>query len=181
MSYDTDDVLVLVGLSGSGKSHLIERICREAKFERIPSVTTRERREGEAHGVHKVFLSEEEFEARAERGQLICVAENFGAHYGHDARAIRAANGVAVVELAAASLEDFRVTFPNARAVVVSPMDAANAKTSVSRREDDGTDATERLNEEPLCDLPGATTFINRYDAQSETDFVALAKMLFHS
>lgn len=71
------------GPSGVGKGTLC-RALREA----LPSVrysvsaTTRSPRPGEQHGVDYFFLSREEFEKKAQRGEFLEWAEVYGNYYG---------------------------------------------------------------------------------------------------
>jgi guanylate kinase len=65
-------VFVLSGPSGVGKSSLIERL----KHDQFPithcvTATTRPRRQGEEHGVHYYFLSEDEYDHLLESGQFL--------------------------------------------------------------------------------------------------------------
>jgi guanylate kinase len=65
-------VFVLSGPSGVGKSTLIERL----KHEQFPithcvTATTRPRRQGEEHGVHYYFLSENEYDQLLDSGQFL--------------------------------------------------------------------------------------------------------------
>jgi len=65
-------VFVLSGPSGVGKSSLIERL----KLDQFPithcvTATTRPPRQGEEHGVHYYFLSEEEYDQLLESGQFL--------------------------------------------------------------------------------------------------------------
>lgn len=55
--------LVISGPSGSGKGTLTSYLLKEAPsvFALSASYTTRKPREGEVHGVHYYFVSEEEF------------------------------------------------------------------------------------------------------------------------
>lgn len=76
-------LFVLSGPSGVGKGS----ICREL-FKKIDdvelsiSMTTRDAREGEMHGVHYYFVSKEEFEANIEAGGFLEYAQTFENYYG---------------------------------------------------------------------------------------------------
>jgi guanylate kinase len=77
-------VLVVTGPSGAGKGTLIHELV-----ERVPGVdvtvsaTTRERRHGEEDGREYLFLADEDFLARVERGEFLEHVEYVSGHrYG---------------------------------------------------------------------------------------------------
>jgi len=74
---------VVSGPSGSGKTTLCRRFSEtdpEAVY--AVSATTREPRDGETDGVDYHFLSRDEFEERATRGEFLEYAEVHGRFYG---------------------------------------------------------------------------------------------------
>ncbi len=76
-------VLVLCAPSGTGKSTLVQKLRKE--FSEVGfsiSCTTREPREGEAHGREYYFLSTEEFIAKRDAGEFAEWAEVHGNFYG---------------------------------------------------------------------------------------------------
>lgn len=74
---------VVSGPSGSGKTTLCRRFSEEdAKAVYAISATTRDPRGGEVDGVDYFFLSREEFENRATRGEFLEYAEVHGNLYG---------------------------------------------------------------------------------------------------
>lgn len=83
-------VFVLSGPPGAGKSTLGKRLRqRFADLAYSVSLTTREPRPGEVHGVDYVFLSREEFLAKVASGEMLEHVEVFGNLYGTSAAAIR--------------------------------------------------------------------------------------------
>jgi guanylate kinase len=88
-------VFVLSGPSGVGKSTLIERL----KGDQFPithcvTATTRPRRQGEEHGIHYYFLSDQEYDAILERDEFLehAVVHNLY-RYGIPLHSIRDALG----------------------------------------------------------------------------------------
>ncbi|WP_031481952.1 guanylate kinase [Maridesulfovibrio frigidus] len=76
-------VLVLCAPSGTGKSTLVQKLRKE--FSEVGfsiSCTTREPREGEAHGREYYFLSTEEFITKRDAGEFAEWAEVHGNFYG---------------------------------------------------------------------------------------------------
>lgn len=67
-----NNLITISGTRGVGKDTLIARITKEFGFiKRIIPCTTREKREGEVHGLHQYFLSEEEFESNLQAGNFV--------------------------------------------------------------------------------------------------------------
>ena len=65
-------VFVLSGPSGVGKSTLIERLKRDQfPITHCVTATTRPRRQGEEHGVHYYFLSDDEYDQLLDAGQFL--------------------------------------------------------------------------------------------------------------
>lgn len=64
-------LIVLSGPAGAGKSTVAERLCRAARIRRSVSVTTRPPRPGEVEGRDYLFVTEEEFQERIARGELL--------------------------------------------------------------------------------------------------------------
>jgi len=77
-------MLVLSSPSGAGKSTLT-RLLRddpEMALTLSISVTTRKRRSSEVDGIHYHFISEQEFQHRRDRGELVEWAKVHGNYYG---------------------------------------------------------------------------------------------------
>ena len=77
-------LLVISAPSGAGKLTLLNEIRarKEDRFVTTVSVTTRQPREGEEHGVDYYFLDREAFIARRDRGEFVEWAEVHGNLYG---------------------------------------------------------------------------------------------------
>ncbi|OEU66881.1 MAG: guanylate kinase [Desulfovibrio sp. S3730MH75] len=76
-------VLVLCAPSGTGKSTLVQKLRKEYSDVGFSiSCTTREPREGEAHGREYYFLSTEEFITKRDGGEFAEWAEVHGNFYG---------------------------------------------------------------------------------------------------
>ena len=74
-------LVIISGPSGSGKGTVVGKIDREDCAHSI-SVTTREKRPGEEHGVHYFFTTKEDFIERRQRGEFLEHAEFVGNLYG---------------------------------------------------------------------------------------------------
>lgn len=82
-------LVVLSGPSGVGKNTLLNAVLpRVEGLQYSVSATTRPPRAGEVHGRDYFFLSDEEFDAMVERGELLEWAEFVGRRYGTPRRYI---------------------------------------------------------------------------------------------
>ena len=76
-------LLVVSGPSGAGKGTLCNRLLMEdPRFQFSVSATTRGRREGEEHGKHYYFLSDEDFQRHVDDGDFLECALVHGSRYG---------------------------------------------------------------------------------------------------
>lgn len=66
----SERVVVLVGVSGGGKTMIAEELERLIGLKRVTTCTTREPRPGEIHGKHYYFLSVDDFQDRVKRGEF---------------------------------------------------------------------------------------------------------------
>jgi len=70
---------LLCGVSGVGKSTIIDILATEYNWKIITTYMTRMVRQGENY---KVNLSENEFDGKKNKGYFLCVNEAYGARYG---------------------------------------------------------------------------------------------------
>jgi guanylate kinase len=77
-------LLIISGPSGSGKSTIVSRLTAmpDLRLRQSISATTRPKREGEQHGRHYYFLSDEDFRSKIDRGEFLEYAEVHGHKYG---------------------------------------------------------------------------------------------------
>lgn len=75
-------ILILVGVSCSGKTAILERIIDKYNFQRLVTLTTRPPRKSEIDGVDYFFISEKEFLSRKQEGRVILPVTYRGYSYG---------------------------------------------------------------------------------------------------
>lgn len=101
------DLLLLVGVSGCGKSTVAETLCSLFDFQEIPSHTTRLKRTGEKDQYEVsagekpayFFISEEEFLEKVNNGEFIENVKFGTAYYGvHKSNVLEGSRIVLVVE-----------------------------------------------------------------------------------
>jgi len=78
------NVLIIVGPSGVGKTSVVNYLCKEfpSRYTKVLTTTSRKPREGEEHGVHYNFVSEEEFKKKIAKDDFIEFQRNYGNYYG---------------------------------------------------------------------------------------------------
>lgn len=85
-NYDTvprGQVFILSAPAGTGKTTLVDRLCREySRVSRCITCTTRAPRAGEICGIAYRFYSEEQFATLEDQGAFLESAEIFGHRYG---------------------------------------------------------------------------------------------------
>lgn len=82
MSRKDGKLFVITGPSGAGKGSICKEILKDYENKFSISMTTRQPREGEEHGVDYYFVTREEFESNIEAGNFLEHAENFDNLYG---------------------------------------------------------------------------------------------------
>jgi len=77
-------LVAIVGTSGCGKNTIIDQVMKDnPDFVQMPSLTTREMRNGESQGHPYIFVTEDEFWKEVESGRMLEHEEvHKGRHYG---------------------------------------------------------------------------------------------------
>jgi guanylate kinase len=143
-------VFVITGPSGVGKGTLIRTLRqRMPELDLAVSATTRRARAGETQGEDYWFLTDEEFEDRAGRGDFVEHAEYSGRRYGtlrsELERRIGAGHPV-VLEIEVQGARQIRRTMPEALQIFIAPPSPDVLRTRlVGRGTDDAEQVEERL------------------------------------
>ncbi|MFH1790827.1 MAG: guanylate kinase [Candidatus Omnitrophota bacterium] len=79
----TGSVFIVSAPSGCGKTTIVSAVVKKISgLKRSVSATTRRPRSGEKNGRDYYFISEKSFRMKAEKGDFIEWANNFGSYYG---------------------------------------------------------------------------------------------------
>ena len=137
-------LIVLSGPSGVGKSTVVSHMKSQTSEMWVSvSMTTREQRPGETHGVEYFFVTRQEFEQNIESGEMLEWAEFAGNMYGTPASPVEAKldDGVHVLlEIELQGARQIRSRFPEAKLVFLKP---PSWEVLVSRLTGRGTESEE--------------------------------------
>jgi guanylate kinase len=146
-----------------GKGTLIKGL-----LERLPglqlavSATTRKPREGEVNGVDYHFLSEEDFDRRAGRGEFVEHAEYAGNRYGTlKSELNRPARGI-VLEIDVQGARQVRETLPDAVLIFIEPPSFEDLERRLVGRASDRPEQIERRLAAARDELAAAGEFDHR-------------------
>lgn len=138
---------MIAGPSGVGKGSIVARLLARDP-ERLAlsvSTTTRAPRAGEIDGVHYRFVSEAEFDAMVERGELLEWAEIVGHRSGTPRRPVEtqlAAGRDVILEIDVQGARQVRELVPDAMLVFIAPPSLAELERRLRER---GTESEDRI------------------------------------
>ncbi len=146
-----------------GKGTLIKGLLERAPgLQLAVSATTREPREGEVTGVDYHFLSAEDFDRRARRGEFVEHAEYAGNRYGTlKSELERPAAGI-VLEVDVQGARQVRERLPEAVLIFIEPPSFEDLKRRLAARASDRPDVIERRLAAAREELEAAGEFDHR-------------------
>jgi guanylate kinase len=176
-------LLIVVAPSGAGKTSLVRHLLSVRDGIRLSvSCTTRAPRPGERDGVDYVFVSDDDFRARRERGEFLEWAHVHGNHYGTSRAWIadQIADGVDIVlEIDWQGAVQIRRLFPEAVSVFIAPPSLQVLRQRLTARGQDAPDVIERRIEAARTELEHASdcqyVIINQDFAAACQALVAIA------
>ena len=146
MTFPNPMLVVVSGPSGVGKSTIVAELARaHPQVVPIVTATTRERRNGEVHGVHYHFMDRDDFVALRDAGGLLEWAEVHGNLYGtpvEQARGILAAGRDAILTIDPQGARQVRASVPDALLVFVKPPTMEDLARRLRKR---GSESAESL------------------------------------
>ena len=158
--------MVLVAPSGAGKTTLAHRLVAASdRFVFSISATTRAPRGGEQDGVDYYFVSDDDFEAMIDAGELAEWATVHGRLYGTPRAALEAAalrGEHVVLDIDVQGARQIRDSVPDARLIFVLPPSVAVLMRRLTGRGTEGAGEVERRLRSALDELQAASEFEHR-------------------
>lgn len=158
--------MVLVAPSGAGKTTLAHRLVAASdRFVFSISATTRAPRGGEQDGVDYYFVSDDDFEAMIDAGELAEWATVHGRMYGTPRAALEAAalrGEHVVLDIDVQGARQIRDSVPDARLIFVLPPSVAVLMKRLTGRGTEGAGEVERRLRSALDELQAASEFEHR-------------------
>ena len=140
-------IAVISGFSGAGKGTVVKGLVDQYQYALSVSVTTREPREGEQHGVHYFFQSNEEFEQMIKEDRLMEYAGYVDHYYGtpKDFVMQKAEQGIDVIlEIEMQGALQIKKKFPEAVLVFITPPSYEELKKRLVGRGTETQDVIEK-------------------------------------
>ena len=139
-------LMAVSGPSGVGKGTIVKTLLqrREDVVESV-SCTTREPREGEVHGKHYFFLSQEEFARRIREDDFLEYDEHFGNYYGTPKSFVTETlkTKSVILEIDVVGALNAKKVFPECVLVMIVPPSVEELKKRLIGRGTEGKDEIE--------------------------------------
>jgi guanylate kinase len=143
----TGKLVIVSGPSGAGKSTICKEVARRIDNVYLSvSVTTRPRTKGETHGKDYWFVSKEQFQQRARKGEFLEHAEVFAHLYGTPRDAVEQAlnqGKIVILEIDVQGAKQAKMIYPDAVAIFILPPSAKVLAERLGSRGRDSSEAAE--------------------------------------
>ena len=142
------ELFIVSGPSGTGKGTICRRLLEDSEgMELSISMTTRDPREGEVHGVNYYFVDKEEFQHHIDNDGFLEYAEVFGNFYGTPRKMVeeRLEQGIDVVlEIDIQGAINVRKAYPEGIFIFILPPTLAELRNRLEKRGTDSQEVIER-------------------------------------
>ena len=156
-------LFVISGPSGTGKGTICKELIKDDKIRLSVSMTTRNPREGEVHGVSYYFAIKEEFLQKIEAGGFLEYAEVFGNYYGTPKMEVLELleNGIDVLlEIDVQGALQIKEVYPEAVLVFILPPSMEELRARLTGRGTETQDVVERR----LGEAAKEISYVKQYD-----------------
>lgn len=156
-------LFVISGPSGAGKGTICKAILENENIRLSVSMTTREPRAGEMHGVNYFFVNEEEFKRIIEERGFLEYAQVYGNYYGTPKMEVMDMmnDGIDVVlEIDIQGALQIKEAYPEAVFIFILPPSMAELRKRITGRGSETEESLERRLGETLKEI----SYIDKYD-----------------
>ena len=156
-------LFILSGPSGAGKGTICKELLAQTDLALSVSMTTRQPREGEIHGVHYYFVTEDEFVERIGADGFLEHAEVYGRRYGTPKEPVieKLKQGIDVIlEIDIQVALKVKENYPDGVFIFILPPSMAELRKRLTGRGTETAEAIEMRLGETLKEL----SFIEKYD-----------------
>ncbi len=156
-------LFILSGPSGAGKGTICKGLLEQTDLQLSVSMTTRAPREGEIHGVHYYFVSEEDFVNRIENDGFLEHAQVYGRRYGTPKEPVieKLEQGIDVIlEIDIQGALKVKENYPDGVFIFILPPSMSELRKRLTGRGTETAEAIEMRLGETLKEL----SFIEKYD-----------------
>ena len=167
-------LLVVSGPSGAGKDTVVSRMMQKhPEIEISVSATTRAPRAGETDGENYYFLTNEQFEAKIDRGEMLEYVNYCGKYYGTpksevDARLDRGTTVVLVIEVVGAA--NIKKLYPESTLIFIMPPSMDELRARLRGRGTESEEAIAGRLKRAEEELPYARKIVELRDAVEEVE-----------
>lgn len=156
-------LFVISGPSGTGKGTICKELIKNEKIRLSVSMTTRNPRDGEVHGVSYYFATKDEFLQKIDAGGFLEYAEVFGNFYGTPKMEVLELldQGIDVLlEIDVQGALQIKEVYPEAVLVFILPPSMEELRARLTGRGTETQDVVERRLGEAAKEL----SFVKEYD-----------------
>lgn len=146
------NIFVISAPSGAGKSSLVKALCdKDSNIKLSVSHTTREKRQGDVHGLHYFFISKEEFKDMLAQDEFLEHALVYENHYGthkHTINNLVSAGVDIILEIDCQGAKQISKILPDTTSIFILPPSIAELEKRLKNRQTDSYAVIQkRLNE----------------------------------
>ena len=157
-------LIIFSAPSGAGKSSLIKKLIElsESTIELSVSVTTREPRDGEVHGVDYFFISEQEFLKLEKQDSFLESANVHGYHYATLKSFVdeKTSSGISVIlDIDVQGFKQVKQTSQDNVSIFILPPSLEELKQRLFNRGSESTESIKKRLENALIELRSAEIF----------------------
>lgn len=182
------DIIVLSGISGAGKSYFIQHAIEKYDWLcQIPSVTTREVRDGIDETATRVFVDERSFDDEKKKGNLLFSNTIYGRKYAYRKldilNSIQAGKTV-ILDMKLDAVKDVRDVFPKTFCIYIKvklqdiKKEIGLERNNLELRMEDAAEEQRKVDTIPAFAEKADIIFENTMDWDSVDRFMDLISML---